>query len=210
MIGLKSNIYCSSLSLHLCSLIHMWGKGWMRECRCLMGRWRRYRDLFCLRGWVDGKGKKGENAHILDEARGKCKNIFRGEGRERNQRKRGKKRETECFAVLFFFVLLFFAKNLNTCTHSFTYACPDTVSFSRLLSQYSTIFHSLTHPPNHPFPCTQNIFPICIRHVLFSITNRKLKIFQLVQKFLTENINIEGSGLQARQSQLYIGEFQTF
>ncbi|XP_025094842.1 oxysterol-binding protein-related protein 1-like [Pomacea canaliculata] len=30
---------------------------------------------------------------------------------------------------------------------------------------------------------------------------------ELVQKFLTENINIEGSGLQARQSQLYIACF---
>ena len=32
-------------------------------------------------------------------------------------------------------------------------------------------------------------------------------LMQLVQQFLTENIPIEGSGPEAKQSQLYIGEF---
>lgn len=30
--------------------------------------------------------------------------------------------------------------------------------------------------------------------------------FQLVKQFLTENIHSEGSGLESRQSQLYIGK----
>lgn len=156
-----------------------------------------------------GKGKR-ERMHISwMKLEGSVKTS--SEGREEKETKGREERRERQSVLLFCFSLSFCSLlkiSIHVHTHSHMHA--QTVSFSRLLSQYSTIFHSLTHPPNHPLPCTQNIFPICIRHVLFSITNRKLKIFQLVQKFLTENINIEGSGLQARQSQLYIGEFQAF